>query len=503
MGDSLLSLLFSMGILLNAFVMRRLIGRWLFPATIYALFWFGYTFLPVAGLFGTPINPVAIEYLFLTTVCFSLGSLLLPSWRTALRLNDRKGDVGEAYATPFMWMVFASSALLALLCFAINMRVQGFTLEQVIFESIQTAAMYSSRRGNSDLEANIYAKAGMVLAYLAASTGGLLFGSASTRRRSVVGITGAFLPAIAALLFESNKGLLFQFIALFWGGVLVTRVHRKTLYVADGADLRNALIVVAIVVPLTIVSFLSRGLYGVDSSVLVEQLPRYFASYAFGHAYAFSDWFSFHVGMPASQTYAVEPTGFGFYTMAPLHRLLGSTREFPPGVYEEVFSTGTLITTNIYSMFRGLIIDFGIAGSLVYMFVTGYLIHLAFHTLLVSRRPAFSAAIFIYSIGYFYSSALVSALMYNVIPSGAVIMGGILFINNHLQRRPRAGGQRASRSELAAIASGHVVLAAWLAATIAPARAADVDIGPTSKAYATEDCPCEASKMVAHTWSAR
>jgi oligosaccharide repeat unit polymerase len=428
-----LALLFSILILLNAFGMRRLVGTWLFPACIFAVFWFLFTFLPLAALTDLPIDPRGTAFILCFTLAFSASSLAGFRWRWAFKQNELKAAPEEYFNTRFLRTTLAASSALALVCFAINMRIQGFSFSDLFLHSIETAASYSSRRGQYELTPNIASKIELTFAYLAATLGGLLFGSSKSRRQAALAMTGAFLPAIASLLLESAKGLLFQFIALFFGCVLVTRLFKRKLYLMNASDARRVALAILILVPLTAVSFLSRGLFGVsDASVVAQELPRYFASYAFGHLYAFSDWLSFSTGGQSTVNYAADPSGHGFYTFTPLFKLFGSTREAP--AFDDVFVGGNILLGNIYTMFRGLILDFGIVGSMVYAFLSGVVIHLGFYYLLVKRRPVISVAFFIYVIGYFYSSALISFFMYNITPASIALLSLCLAMNNRSRR---------------------------------------------------------------------
>ena len=66
--DKCLALSFSLMILGQAYLVRRYVGTWLFPACLFGLFWFGYTFVPLAILFWVPAEPYAIAFIFLCTV---------------------------------------------------------------------------------------------------------------------------------------------------------------------------------------------------------------------------------------------------------------------------------------------------------------------------------------------------------------------------------------------------------------------------------------------------
>jgi oligosaccharide repeat unit polymerase len=429
--EKIFALFVSTLILGNAMLMRRLVGTWIFPAALFSLFWFGYTFLPLAMLFKLPVNPYGTLYIFALTVAFSLSALLKFRWHHAFAANRLKPVAEAVFGTPFLRAVLFGASCGALALSVANMRVQGFSVQEMLTRTIDTAARYASMRNAEDLTLNWESRLGMVLAYLAVAVGGLVYGSSRSPKQRVSALVASFLPAIASLLFESAKGLLFQFVSLFLGALLVVRLFDGRLDILDRRIVARAALATVLVALLTAVSFRSRGLYGVeDRAVVMAELPRYFASYALGHLYAFSDWFASRLGASSSQLYTDIPSGYGFYTLAPLFKLLGSSRTFVAGVYDEYFIAGDLITTNIYTMFRGLITDFGMTGGIIFMFASGLLIHWAFYKLLKRQRPVTTVAIFIYVVGYFYSSAFISLFMYNVIPASIVILSIVLAVNS-------------------------------------------------------------------------
>jgi oligosaccharide repeat unit polymerase len=425
-----LALAFSLVILLNAYLMSRIVKTWLFPAVIFALFWFAVTFLPLICLFTVPVNPWSIAFIAIGTIAFSTSALVFFKWRRAFELNRRKPPPAGYFNTPFLRSVFYAASLSSFVCFLLNMAAQGFSLQDLWFRMVETAAAYAQLRYADELGFSIYAKLNLALAYLAVTTGGLLFGCARSRRQAAVVLTGAFLPAVASMLFQSAKGMLFLFVALFVSGILVTRMFAGRMYLIDRATIKAFLLAAAVVIPLTLISFLSRGVSANDGSFLTAELGKYALSYAFGHLYAFSDWFSFHTGLAATLRYPNDPTGYGFYTLMPVFRALGSTREVPMGTYDDYFTYGSILVTNIFTIYRGLITDFGMVGALVYTFVSGFAIHLSFYFLLARRKPVFSIAVFIFAIGYIYMSFAISLLASNSIPFVALALGGCIYANN-------------------------------------------------------------------------
>ena len=167
------------------------------------------------------------------------------------------------------------------------------------------------------------------------------------------------------------------------------------------------------VLALVIVSFLTRGLYEMeDTSEVLGVLLSYLRAYAFMHLYAFSDWFSFHLGQPSLLLYTAEPPALGFFSFIAIFRLLGSTKEVPPGVYDEYFFIEGTNPGNLYTIFRGLIIDFGLVGSLVSMLVCGYLVNSIYRHMLVTPRPAVSVGVMFIYVNMLYTAYIISAFMW-------------------------------------------------------------------------------------------
>jgi oligosaccharide repeat unit polymerase len=285
------------------------------------------------------------------------------------------------------------------------------------------------------LNDNLFDRLTTVLAYVAPVLGGLRYSCAPTRSQRWAIVLQSVLPAVLVAVTQTVKGLLFFCIALFFAGVLVHRISTGRLYVLDRATLRSTGLGVLLVLPVVTASFVFRGLSDVDDSgVLLSRLGTYYASYVCGHAYAFADWFAFVVGDRSVLTYATEPAAYGFYTFMAVFQLLGSTRYVPAGVFEDYYSYGDQLTSNLFTMYRGLILDFGFTGAILVMFAAGVLLHWAFRGLLQSRVPVFTAAVFVFMVGFFYNSYIISLLIWNRVYLAFVLLWLVLAVNRRLHR---------------------------------------------------------------------
>ena len=428
--EKCLALVFSLMILGQAYVVRRLVGTWLFPACLFGLFWFGYTFFPLAVLFWVPAEPFAIAFIFLCTLAFSIGSLPF-DWKTAFGRNLRKRETATlVYGSPFLKVVFYVSTLASLVFLALNLFAQGISLHDLFFDLYTSAAAYADLHFSDSLNVHIFDQMSILCAYLGVILGGFLFPCMPTKNGRRLIVVLSFLPPILVAVTQSAKGLLFLCIVFFYAGLLVYRASAGTLRLFEKGSIKSMTLSMAILIMIVTILFLSRGLYSIeDNEVLRNTLIARYASYFCGHIYAFSDWFAFIIGRHSELVYPREGTAYGFYTFMALFERMGSHKVVPPGVFDDYYSYGELLTTNIFTMFRGLILDFGFMGSVLFMLAAGYLLHRAFHALLRNRRPVFTVAVFVFMMCYFYNSFIISALVWLNIYVTFVLLLIVLQIN--------------------------------------------------------------------------
>jgi oligosaccharide repeat unit polymerase len=434
--DKCLALIFSLMILGQAYLVRRLVGTWLFPACIFGLFWFGFTFLPLAILFWVPVNPYAIGFIFLCTMAFSLG--LVPfDWKTAFKRNAQKREIAAmVYGSGFLRRAFYATALGSLVFVILDTLEQGISLHDLLFNLITSAAAYRELVTYGNLDVTIFGRLGTVFAFLGTILGGLLFSVTPKKRGRLVVVVLSFLPPIFVAVAQSSKWTLFASIVFFWAGVLVHRTSVGKLQLLGKGSIKLLILCVPLLILIVTISFVSRGLYDItDSEELRGLLLARYTSYSCGHIYAFSDWFSFVSGGHSELTYAHEGATYGYYTFGPLFRTLGSHRVLPQGTFDDYYSYSDLLTTNIYTMFRGLVTDFGFIGSVLFMVASGLMLHWAFHAMLRTIKPVFTTALFVFAVAYSYWSFGVSMLSVSTTYLTFALLWAVLQVNKLIAQR--------------------------------------------------------------------
>lgn len=424
------AVLFSLILLGQCLILRRRHGTWVFPATLFSLFWFLELFFPLILFWDVPAEPLAIAYIAAALGAFALGSIGF-DWDRAFAVNRAlAAERPASYDTPFLRRAFYGMTAVVLAFAVINSQLQGFPLGEFLANPMETSGQYAAMRYAEELTRNLFGQVSVVLTYVVVPLGGLLFAQTKSRLTRATIIVLSFAPSVLVMLMQSAKGMLLLVIVLFYGAVLVARMRNGDMVLVQRRSIPGLIVIGAVIFVLVVTSFLSRGLHeSDDTGFILQHLTAYVASYTSGHVYGFSDWFSDLIGKPSVNYYAPYAHSWGFYEFMPIFQALGDDRLVPQGVYDEYFTHGELFSTNIYTVFRGLIVDFGVVGSLVYMLLTGWLSHAAYHRLLTERRPVVSAAVFVFLLGYMYTTLIINLFIWPSVYASFAVLCVVLYAN--------------------------------------------------------------------------
>lgn len=410
----IVNFLLSSLLLLGAWCARKVVGVWLNPASIFFLFWFFYTSFPLLVAFEAPVSPWAIAYILSFSFAFSISCFLF-RWPVAFSINESKPAAEYYFDRPLIVTAFYAVAGFAMLMVFLGVLQQGISITQILTNPIGVGGAYASKRYSGEIVASIYSQLGLQCCYYTAVLGGLVYGSRGKKKFSILMLS--FLPALLVMFMQSAKGLFFFSVFLFLGGVLVTRIYNKNFKLIDRAGIRALFFYGVLALPLIIASFLSRGIYQLDdASLIFDRLRYYLVTYSSVHLPAFSDWFSERYFHDSLVSYSQDAFTIGFYTFMSFFQLLGDDRFVPMGVYSESYEYGAFIRGNLYTIFRGVITDFTLPGSLLFAFVLGGVCNLGYWRLLCRRNSAFAVVFFIYFIAMVYQTYIISSLTWLTIP---------------------------------------------------------------------------------------
>lgn len=302
-----------------------------------------------------------------------------------------------------------------ILCVVLNLPSQGFPLSSLA-DPIRLNCEYLAARYNGHTTSNYFTTIGLLANYVGAPIGGMIAANRKGFALHFAILIATFLPGTVNMIAYADKGTVFLTAAYFYGGVIVGRVARGDTALITLRTFVGAFAIGALLTPLVVMAMLNRPLQQKDcaienrsanilsqaASILTfrpQSLPPpkiskeelkgapephnhanvsgklsfLLRSYAVGSQFAFSRWFDsyfFEHGdgfkNPASLTW-------GRYTFLAMAKALDPAwaKQLPEGYYGEYFKAGDALQSNIYTFWRGLIVDFGLIGSLIIMMLAG------------------------------------------------------------------------------------------------------------------------------------
>jgi len=409
------------------------------PGSLFGLLWFSFTFIPLVMLWHIPVNPWGMAYIFAACTVFSLTSYTFKWKHWFHKVSNTPFD--DSFDVPFIRILFYATSSATTISLLINLLIQGIPFTSIFTEPLVVAARIIRLRYDHELQPNFFATLFISLHYPSVILGGLFYFKRNPRgMMRVFLLTMIFLPAALSALLQGDKGSLLLVMSLFWGTLIVYKIRAGDKKICSLNELRHLLFYAIPVLFLLFFSFLSRRVGGMRGSdlPLLEQISIFFASYTSAHTYAFLDWFTNYISPDGVSRYVDNLGQYGFYTfMAIAKPFQHLAVEVPHGVYTEYFDHNNgEIRSNIYTIFRGLIADYGMTGSFFVIFVMGYLCNLVFFSLLRFKSCALPAPLAIVIVGFFCTSFIISLFIWNS-PFFAIIFTSIALALNELHQNIR------------------------------------------------------------------
>ena len=389
--------------LLYAWLIARVTRAWSHPAVVYALYWAILLFLPPIFVRMAPLHWIAVLYICVTVVAFGLP-VFFYDWSESVAIARARNGAGRKCYAPLLPLFYVLQ-IATIVFVVINLSIQGFGLSEVILRPIDSANRYMSLRYSGRVATNIFQQGSVVFNYIAVIFAGLLVEQQKSKRTIVTILLFAIAPSLMHMVFYADKGTLFLAGAYFYGAVIVARVARGDLSLINAATIKHSIGAAVALAPFLLFAMVSRK----------SELPLAFTinSYAFGHLFAFSDWFSDYLRVGSSIQEYANPTfpSWGYWTFAAVGKFIIPGYQLPPGYWAEYFQTPD-VKTNIYTMYRGLIYDFGIAGSIAFMAAFGAVASAAYDKMLRYEMPAISQSFYVLFFAFSYMSYAISLLIW-------------------------------------------------------------------------------------------
>lgn len=285
--------------------------------------------------------------------------------------------------------ILLSTILLGMLVSILNMRLNGFSINSFFdFSSfLEMNNQMAVNRYSGIHKTNTTLQILMIFEYLAPIIGGYHFASTENKKDKLLGLMG-FLPSICNMLVQNTKNELISSIFLFISAMIIAIIYLNKKIHIKIQNIFKVTLVAIVVVSGFIFTMLFR--LGSINSQNIQIVLNKFLVYSFGQIPTFDYWLGNYHG-------TVE-YGFGSNTFIGIFNVLGLSERIQ-GVYSEYVNVEGF-SANIYTVFRGMIEDFGVMGSVLFFVIISGIISFAYYSLAKKNHIYISS--FILLNGYFF-----------------------------------------------------------------------------------------------------
>ncbi|MFO7697378.1 MAG: O-antigen polymerase [Anaerolineae bacterium] len=399
-------------------VARTLLGSWLEPNVLLAMYWSAFS---LASLLLLPHDPIdrGIYVALYAVGCSIAGAFVQNQGYRHRVFSSRVGESANRIRTA-VW-----PAILCTLCglasVVIVLYSASFSLGSIasLDGLLKVSHTFSVQRYASRYQPPFAAQILLGAGYAASCFGGTLAVQARQsvvhRGRLALVSLATFLPAVAIMLVRSERAPFILSTVLYVSFYLARGTAVLSLKVVPRRYILYGMAAVPVLmVVFAVVALLRAGVY---EPSLIPELIRKISSGAFGSLASLSIW--------ATRTDAlvVEPA-LGGYTAAGIYDLLG-WRTKVLGLFQDFNVLATGYRTNIYTLFRPLIEDYTIGGFGLFWLLFGFASSRAYSSAKAGRVAAAIVLAICYTVILY--SFNTSPFMYN-----SILMAVVLYLAWHV-----------------------------------------------------------------------
>ncbi|WP_282140959.1 O-antigen polymerase [Cytobacillus oceanisediminis] len=366
-------------ILLIIVMLGKLIMKsWFNPASLLTIYWATFIIFALIAFDNFEWNYIGVFWIIITCIFFGGGYILgssfvqkrLPDCQPVIKRNEK--------ITGISWRIIWVIIIIGLSRTILEVVGNGFSLKMLFnidsLININTDMAYQ-RYYEGGPKNNILMQIMLVFVYAGPLCGGYAFNHAEKKSQLYLSFL-TFVPSISSLLVTNGKAGLMASVFLWCSGFIVGYIgkYKKAPTIKLKRVIRIGVIGLLFIGLLYLSMLLRIGDFSKETRDVVSEK---FEVYALGHIPAFDYWF---MNYENDSSYII-----GEYTFSALFDTLGLTSQ-QQGIFKELVYITDQWPTNIYTVFRGLISDFGIFGGWLFSTILGLLAGILYNLLLLSRN---------------------------------------------------------------------------------------------------------------------
>lgn len=422
-------------ILGNAILCAKIHNDSLHPTVLFNFYWFILTFFPLLIVIEVPIFPFAILFIFLIGMSFTLSSLPYASF---LRKHSLRTKVLNQYSfnTTFVKFIFRISIISSIVLSIFILRKHGFSLTSFMSEFLVSASEIAKKRTHEESTYGLTGILSVFFTYFSALLGGLISYYYKGKQKYIY-VFLALFPSLFVMLTQSSKIVFLVASLLVVSANFLLMARAKKDIRINVKLLKRIFYYSLLLIPILIISFMSREGYNDFGSSLeaYNTLKPIINSYFFGSIFSFSDFFSAYVTDSSISVYKIEKYNMGYYSFKSVFDSFGGTKVFPPTFYPDEFSYKKVLTTNLFTAFRGFVQDFGVLGTILFFFCFGLVFNTAYFKIKLYKSSILSESLYIMFITFLGLSFIINIFTARYIFLLCFAFIIVSFINNFFQQQ--------------------------------------------------------------------
>jgi oligosaccharide repeat unit polymerase len=394
----------------------KITSTWRSPGAFFSLCWSFFILVPVLFAQDYNTHQSGLWFIVIFSMALSSGSVLAysPSNYLSSHLRFRLNYKYILYIF-FFFTLISLLGLYFLFNYATNLySINNYNSGWTVIPNLIAVDRYGDV-----LSYPFIIKYSLYFIYPGNLLGGLLFGLEKIPKKIKIFLFTPLVASIILGIIEGARTSILLGMVLFFSGFLSALILKKPEKKYSSKLLLKFFIVGSSIIGsfiafFIIIQWLRQGMDTIIVDLLFERIRAYF----FGYLAAFTQWLN---SANDIRTYG------GFITFAGPLNLFGLI-DRPLGFYEPI-NIANNVSTNIFTVFRGIIIDFSITGSIIIAFLIGYIFQLFFQ----KRKEEKLVGTLPLSIFYAFTlySPLISIFHYNsIIFSWIVIFFPLWLIKN-------------------------------------------------------------------------
>ena len=415
-------------ILLNTYT-----KNWLHPATFYSLIWFILIILPLIFLPNEITSPLGIYWILCTSVAFSAGALLTSSSKKEQKNEKSKKlkEKGEKIPNKILKQIrilIITFISLGIASSLIVLFYQGVSISSLLSLNSyrEITKTLSLLRYYTSYVPPLISQILLFTVYLSPLLGGILFSIRKTKRDMILSLFSV-IPAIIVFLLNSTRYPILASIALWFASYFSFNLYlNKKIKIISKKSIM-ALLIISIFFLLILSATLSIRIGRVTPSEYLDYQIQTERATVFGYLPAFSSWFK--------ESYSsIKKPSLGTYTFSGIFDLFKIKKRIS-GLYNDYIMIGN-DRTNIFTAHRGLIEDFTLIGSLIFLFLIGMITGYSYSK--TKNKNLKFSPILITFYSFTLLSFIASMLNYNSIILAILAYSLIIFsISKKIQNSPK------------------------------------------------------------------